>query len=897
MALAKQGMKQERSNTPCALPVPGIHSSHTSPSQPQRRPGDVFSATKATYNASPSSTPVETKKKEEGGVVAPLLTRSNKIVPLHVPFSNTARLYNQVAHNRLPYSAALVGPSVLSKPEQLAVHSSSSLATQNEPSSSSVNGDHPVRKCGDTAISTVYTSSATHSPTATSTPVEENISIYIANLPYILPHYTLENVKADLQAHLSSVAKVDDIRLDFGKYGRYNQRQVIAFAIFCDINEAKKLLCSRLERFGGQQLRMEVSFLQRTLLLSTTRSAIDLTRFKTTEPWSQDRSKCPLLFHREVKHDSATLTRPIFNELTASTGIVARIREERRWDCRALCKSESDIEFTSDQLPIKTDSSSVVDAPLTEEAGPEVVTPSILMTRVIHRDTPNLDESPQTPLTEFSDTPSFSNTTQDDPTSEEEQEEQEAALPSRIEGVSVDDSDESGKEELQKAASTHVSPISLRREETDPCSVFVSRLSAVDHLEKSLFDLFSADGTIKTIRVLHAKHDPQNRFAFVTFDDAAATRKALNRNNEAFLGRAINVRPRRTSVPFRRTSSVQRSFNTAPSATLPEHFDTLAKPIRLGGVTSSAKSHSAPEGTPIKQKRGGNLPDRPPHWSPVRKNPSVVQTISAKEADERVNTVNEAQDGVSKHPLAPSFEQVYPSDQYQGASHPSGEVKYWLRPPPPVIAHPPTSAPLALMHGEFGSPYWHSISTDANGQQFVCHPLGGYCPCAPPLQQGGGGVPFGGPNGFQNEVQGQEPVNSGTSMQQKWPVEGSTIPTDGVAGEEQMMAHSSSHHWNASHPICPTIPSHYTDMWAAEQQQQQQQQVFPPIPSPAFFHSHLPSHHQQLQQQPQHIPCNPLNKYKEDVVPIRPHYYQGHVRLEGNPGPIQIPAWMNDSNC
>lgn len=74
------------------------------------------------------------------------------------PIGHASRFYNHQDQNRLPYSAALLGANTVVKEENgTIVESSSSLATQAEPPSSSVNGDAPVKKCGTTnAVSTHF---------------------------------------------------------------------------------------------------------------------------------------------------------------------------------------------------------------------------------------------------------------------------------------------------------------------------------------------------------------------------------------------------------------------------------------------------------------------------------------------------------------------------------------------------------------------------------------------------------------------------------------------------------------------------------------------------------------------------------------------------------------------
>jgi hypothetical protein len=96
--------------------------------------------------------------------------------PLQTPIGQAPRSHNQQQdRNRKPYSEALAGS--MTKTVGDSMQPSSSLATQVEPSSSSVNGDQPVRKCG-----------VTDAATTTSTPVggvmtpkaaDEGISLFI----------------------------------------------------------------------------------------------------------------------------------------------------------------------------------------------------------------------------------------------------------------------------------------------------------------------------------------------------------------------------------------------------------------------------------------------------------------------------------------------------------------------------------------------------------------------------------------------------------------------------------------------------------------------------------------------------------------------------------------------
>jgi RNA recognition motif-containing protein len=72
-------------------------------------------------------------------------------------------------------------------------------------------------------------------------------------------------------------------------------------------------------------------------------------------------------------------------------------------------------------------------------------------------------------------------------------------------------------------------------------SIFVSRLPEVDNIEDCLRTLFSTDGRINQVRVLVSKHNASNKFAFVNFADDAAAEKALGRNNQAFMGKTLNV--------------------------------------------------------------------------------------------------------------------------------------------------------------------------------------------------------------------------------------------------------------------------------------------------------------------------------------------------------------------
>jgi len=179
--------------------------------------------------------------------------------PLQPPIGHSTRFYDHQDRNRIPYSAALVGATAWMKPEQVMMPSSSSLATQIEASSSSISGDHPVKKCGATAISTI-TLAGTGANGAT-TATTESLILYIAqyvyhrlvigeqmltilslfysyricnhSLPYIHSSFSLDKVKQDLSAHLSrSSVNVDNLKVRLGKHGRFNTRQVHAFATF-----------------------------------------------------------------------------------------------------------------------------------------------------------------------------------------------------------------------------------------------------------------------------------------------------------------------------------------------------------------------------------------------------------------------------------------------------------------------------------------------------------------------------------------------------------------------------------------------------------------------------------------------------------------------------------------
>jgi hypothetical protein len=112
-----------------------------------------------------------------------LLTRGNKILPLHAPIVPTIRLCNRTDSTRLPYSAALAGVDAVCEAESVAILSSSSLVTQTEPSSSSVNGEK-----GDTAtISTSH--SGIDGVTPASIPSDESVSVYIAKYVYSLARH------------------------------------------------------------------------------------------------------------------------------------------------------------------------------------------------------------------------------------------------------------------------------------------------------------------------------------------------------------------------------------------------------------------------------------------------------------------------------------------------------------------------------------------------------------------------------------------------------------------------------------------------------------------------------------------------------------------------------------
>lgn len=68
-----------------------------------------------------------------------------------MPIGPANRFYSHQDQSRLPYSAALLGANpVVTAKNGAIVESSSSLATQAEPPSSSANGDEPVKKCGAT---------------------------------------------------------------------------------------------------------------------------------------------------------------------------------------------------------------------------------------------------------------------------------------------------------------------------------------------------------------------------------------------------------------------------------------------------------------------------------------------------------------------------------------------------------------------------------------------------------------------------------------------------------------------------------------------------------------------------------------------------------------------------
>lgn len=73
------------------------------------------------------------------------------------------------------------------------------------------------------------------------------------------------------------------------------------------------------------------------------------------------------------------------------------------------------------------------------------------------------------------------------------------------------------------------------------CSIFVSRLPAIDNIEEALQRHFSPDGPIKNCRVMSSKANPGNKFAFVNFEDAPSAQKALLRHGQFFMGKSMIV--------------------------------------------------------------------------------------------------------------------------------------------------------------------------------------------------------------------------------------------------------------------------------------------------------------------------------------------------------------------
>jgi len=261
-----------------------------------------------------------------------------------------------------------------------------------------------------------------------------------------------------------------------------------------------------------------------------------------------------------------------------------------------------------------------------------------------------------------------------------------------------------------------------------------------------------------------------------------------------------------------------------------------------------------------------------------------------------------------------SYDQDHTTDVFQSVPVlQSAPLNYWPYPPlSPLqaVTQPPSALPSPMMQGEYGSPYWHAISTDPSGQRFVVHPVNGYCPCAPiGVYSNYRGFPFTGLSNCPVQNQSSDLVEQGSgNFQQDMQQSQSANQSSDTQGEQvratienqvqhQVQYHTAAHmagppfgyapHYFPPHPPCSSVAGTYTSLWPTQQQHQQHchhQQQQMPFPEPAYSngaHTYCGNH--------------VSSKESEETMQNKVHIH-GQSVFKGNPGPIQIPAVSSTVN-
>jgi hypothetical protein len=327
-----------------------------------------------------------------------------------------------------------------------------------------------------------------------------------------------------------------------------------------------------------------------------------------------------------------------------------------------------------------------------------------------------------------------------------------------------------------------------------------------------------------------------------------------------------------------------------------------------GPASPERQSIAAPLTTPSKQ-RGTSLPNRPLPWSPTRDKWTTPRVGVAPSVSEEGQSPDSGLDSFH-YRNSQSYDQGYFNGTVPPQAAPSqgaaGFGGYWPYPPLSplqLFTQPPSVHPSPMMQTEYGTPYWHAISTDPNGQRFVVHPVGGFCPCIHPFPfpqvQGGQAAAMttecSNPN--QNHEQAQQMmviqeekhprrVNSLGQSQDEPPsmfgIQGTQYKPYNTGNVNSVPFVCPPSQYLA--PLCPPMSFPNAKPWPLQQQQQnQQQQQQQQQEATKYQHAFFPEQNQWKGMQPQR------GNLGEEGMQNNVHY-PVQTNFDCNPGPIQIPA-------